>query len=404
MHLDHLLTGAHLLARPGSAPPRPDAAVGVRDGRIAWVGSSSEAISDLGAHLTAANVVDIDGRLVTPALVDCHTHLVFAGSRAGEWERRLAGESYADIARRGGGIRATVAATRGASLDELVEGTARRLEVLAAEGVGTVEIKSGYGLDPDTELRMLEAASRAGEVAGVNVERTLLAAHAVPPEYDGRSDAYLDEVVVPLVARCGAEGLADAVDAFCEEIAFDAGQLRRVFEAAHRAGLPVKLHADQLGDGGGAALAAEFAALSADHLEFADPGGLAAMAGAGTVAVLLPGAWVHLGGGRRPPVTTMREAGVTMAVATDANPGSSPLLSLLTAAHLGCSAFGLTVDEALAGITGHAARALGLDDRGALDVGMRADLAVWNAGSPAELLQWIGARPLHRRMMGGRWS
>jgi imidazolonepropionase len=296
-----------------------------------------------------------------------------------------------------------VAATRAASFDELVQSATGRLALLASEGVGTVEVKSGYGLDAATEVRMLEVAGRAGEAAGVRVERTLLAAHAVPPEYETRPDDYIDEVVLPLVRHCADVGLAGAVDAFCEEIAFTPAQVRRVFEAAGDADLEVKLHADQLGDGGGAALAAAFEALSADHLEHASPEGVAALADAGTAAVLLPGAWLHLGGGKRPPVPLLREARVPLAVATDANPGSSPLLSLLTAAHLACSAFGLTVDEAFAGITSVAARALGLDDRGTLEVGCLADLAAWNVTSPAELLQWLGARPLHRRMMEGQW-
>lgn len=436
MHLDLLLTDARLHpapaggavaghAGPAAGPPAADAtpgpvgeddpgkpdALGIRDGRIAWIGKTTDVRAshsnpgDLaGGAPTAERVESVHGRLLTPALVDCHTHLVFAGERSDEWARRLAGESYADIARGGGGIMATVAATRAATLEDLAESAAARLRTLAAGGVGTVEIKSGYGLDVETELRMLEAARRAGEMAGVRVTRTLLAAHAVPPVYGDGHDRYLDEVVLPLVRRCGDEGLAEAVDAFCESIAFTPAQVRRVFEAAREAGLPVKLHADQLENGGGAALAAEFGALSADHLEHTDAGGVLAMATAGTTAVLLPGAWLHLGGGTTPPVAALRAAGVPMAVATDANPGTSPLLSLLTAAHVACTAFGLSIDEVFAGITSRAARALGrAGEFGSLEVGARADLAIWKADSPARLVQWIGDRPLHRRMMEGRW-
>lgn len=417
MQVDLLLTRGRLVSavpsagsdvsRRSSLQTVDDGALGIRGGRIAWLGSTAEAEAALagsGGHLSAHVVTDLGHRLVTPGLIDCHTHAVFSGSRAHEWERRLAGETYAEISRTGGGIGSTVAATRDAPLEELVEGAVGRLQLLAGDGVTTVEVKSGYGLEDDTELRMLEAAERAATAAGMRVERTLLAAHAVPREYAGRPDAYLDDVVLPLISRAAAEGRADAVDAFCEEIAFTPVQVRRVFAAARAVGLPVRLHADQLTDGGGAALAAACGALSADHLEYTSADGVRAMAAAGTVAVLLPGAWLHLGAGPRPPVEALRGAGVPLAVATDANPGSSPLLSLLTAAHLACAGFGLTVAEALLGITRNAARALGrLEDRGTLEVGKWADLAVWDAHDPADLLLWIGRRPLHRRMLGGRW-
>ncbi len=377
----------------GAASP----SIGIREGRVDWLGPT------LGAP-EAARRESLAGRWVTPALIDAHTHLVFAGDRSEEFERRLAGESYEEIARRGGGIRSTVAATRAATLDELVEGAARRIAVLASEGVGTVEIKSGYGLDRESELRMLEAARAAGARAGVRVSTSLLAAHAVPPEYDGRPDDYLDEVCIPLVREAAESGLADAVDAFCETIAFTPAQTRRLFDAASEAGLPVRLHADQLSDLGGAALAAEYGALSADHLEYTGAEGARAMARAGTVATLLPGAWYTLRERRRPPVEAFRAAGTRMAVATDANPGSSPLLSLLTAANMACIHLGLTVPEALEGITLHAAAALGMAGRiGTIAVGAEADLAVWEVERPAEIIQWIGRRPLTRRMRAGVW-
>ena len=403
MTFDLLLTDARIVrASPGDGSAAPTAdALGIEGGRIAWIGDRADLPEDMAARETRS----VGGRWVSPALIDCHTHLVFAGDRSDEWARRLAGESYAEIAASGGGIRSTVRATRSASTEALVESTVARLRVLASEGVGTVEIKSGYGLTVEDELRMLRAAREAGRVAGMRVVTTLLAAHAVPPEYAGRSDAYVDEVCVPAIAAGVREGLVDAVDGFCESIAFSPDQIRRVFAAANDAGLPVRLHADQLEDGGGAALAAEFRARSADHVEYANDAGVAAMARAGTAAVLLPGAFYGIGETRRPPVESFRRHGVPMAVSTDANPGSSPLLSLLTAASMACTLFGLTVDEAFAGITAHAARVLGLHDSlGAIEVGAVADLAIWDVDGPAPLIQWIGRRPLHGRILGGLWT
>ena len=405
MRFHHLFTNLRLLALDGTAAGsrvREGAWIGVRDGRIAAVGGrDGPPLPEAAAEVAT----ELGGRLVTPALVDCHTHLVFAGERSGEWARRLAGESYAEIAASGGGIVSTVRATRGASETELAEAAARRLAVLAADGVGTVEIKSGYGLDADTELRMLRAARAAGEAAGVGVVTTLLAAHTVPPEYAGRGGAYLDEVCIPLVRRAGAEGLAHAVDAFCETIAFTPEEVRRVFQAAREAGLPVKLHADQLSDSGGAALVAEFGGLSADHLEYTSREGVAALARSGATAVLLPGAFHGIGETQTPPVAALREAGVPMAVATDANPGTSPLLSLRTAANLACNLFGLTVEEAWLGVTRHGARALGMEGEvGSVTPGARADLAVWDAASPAEIIQWIGSMPLYGRIRQGAWT
>ncbi|MCW5723637.1 MAG: imidazolonepropionase [Maricaulaceae bacterium] len=401
MRYQRLFTNACLATMvPGAAPYGfiGGGAVAVRDGRIGWTGVAKDAPQ-------ADEVIDLEGRLVTPALVDCHTHLVFAGDRAGEFERRLAGESYEGIARSGGGITATMTATRAATAAELAALALKRLDALSAEGVGTVEIKSGYGLNFESEINMLKAARTCGLVSGVRVRTTLLTAHAIPPEYAGRSGAYIDEVVIPLVAEAARQGLADAVDAYCEKIAFSPQETRRVFDAAKAAGLPVKLHADQFSDTGGAALAAEYGALSADHLEYTSSEGVAAMSAAGTVAVLLPGAFYALKETQLPPVQALREAGVPMAVATDANPGSSPLLSPLLAANMACTLFGLTVEEALAGVTREGARALGLlNEIGTLESGKRCDLAVWDVEQPAELVQWMGARPLHGRVLNGEWA
>lgn len=375
-----------------------DAAIGIRDGRIAWIGPMAEVPEE------ALETESLEGRWVTPALVDCHTHLVFGGDRSDEFERRLAGESYADISKSGGGIRKTVAATRKAGAAELAGGALSRLDALSAEGVGTIEIKSGYGLTYEAELSMLKAARSLGLVSGMRVSTSLLAAHTIPVEYEGRSGAYIDEVCIPLIREAAREGLADAVDAYCETIAFSPEEIRRLFIAAKAAGLPVKLHADQLSDTGGAKLVAEFGGLSADHLEYTNPDGIAAMARAGTVGVLLPGAYYGIGESKKPPVAALRQAGVRLAVATDANPGSSPLVSLLTAANMACTLFGLTVEESLAGITREGARALGLAaDIGTLEQGKRADLAIWDVERPAEIIQWIGLRPLHGRIIGGEW-
>jgi imidazolonepropionase len=373
-------------------------ALAVRDGRIAFIGLDAS----LPAGATAALELDAEGRLLTPGLVDCHTHLVHAGHRAAEFEQRLLGASYGEIARAGGGIRSTVAATRAADAATLLRESRPRLAALMADGVTTVEVKSGYGLDLDTELKQLTVARRLGELLPVTIRTSFLGAHAVPPEFEGRADAYLDFVIGEVLPAVAAAGLADAVDAYCEEIAFSPAQVERLFAAAARIPLPVKLHADQLADSGGAALAARHRALSADHLEHLSADGVLALAGAGTVAVLLPGAWLHLRDTRPPPVTALRAAGVSMAVATDCNPGTSPLASLTTAMNLACTLFRLTPAEALAGATRHAARALGLDDRGVLSPGRRADLALWNAGHPAELAARLGPSSLATRFVAGR--
>jgi imidazolonepropionase len=380
-----------------------DGAVGIRGDRIAWVGAAR----DVPAAGRGAPTLDAGGRWVTPGLVDCHTHLVYAGNRANEFAARLEGASYADIARAGGGIAATVRATRAASTEELVLQSRPRLARLAAEGVTTVEIKSGYGLDTASERRMLDAARAVAAAVGVDVRTTLLAAHAVPPEFAGRRGDYVDLVCRETIPAAARERFADAVDAFCEEIAFTPEETRRVFAAARAHGLPVKLHADQLSDSGGAALAAEFGALSADHLEYASEAGVAAMARAGTVAVLLPGAYYALRETRPPPIDLFRTRRVPIAVATDCNPGTSPVTSLLLMLNFACTLFRLTPAEALAGATRHAARALGLADRGTLAAGQRADLVLWDVGLPAELAYAIGANPCAGIVRAGavvRWT
>jgi imidazolonepropionase len=373
-------------------------ALAVRDGRIDYVGPDAA----LPAGATATLELDAEGRLLTPGLIDCHTHLVHAGHRAAEFEQRLLGATYEEIARSGGGVRSTVTATRAADEATLLRESRPRLAALLGDGVTTVEVKSGYGLDLDTELRQLRVARRLGELLPVTIRTTFLGAHAVPVEFAGRPDAYLDLVIGEVLPAVAAAGLADAVDAYCEQIAFSPAQVARLFAAAAGLSLPVKLHADQLSDSGGAALAARHRALSADHLEHASSEGVRALAGAGTVAVLLPGAYLHLRDTRPPPVAALRAAGVSMAVATDCNPGTSPLASLTTAMNLACTLFRLTPAEALAGATRHAARALGLADRGTLQVGRRADLALWNADHPAELAARLGPSSLATRFVAGR--
>lgn len=374
-----------------------DGALAARDGRIAWLGRRADLPGP------AAQTTDCRGAWILPGLIDCHTHLVFAGDRAAEFERRLAGASYEEIAKAGGGILATVRATREAEEDPLLRAAEPRLRALMAEGVTTVEIKSGYGLDLATELRQLRVARRLAAEEPVSVATTLLAAHATPPEYAGRRADYAAHVAREIVPAAAASGLADAVDAFLDSaIAFTAEETAQVLDAARAHGLPVKLHADQLRDDGGAALAARHGALSADHLEYASPEGLAAMARAGTVGVLLPGAFHFLGERRRPDIAAMRAAGLRLAVATDMNPGSSPALSLLLMLNLACTLFRLTVAEALLGVTRHAAAALGLDDRGRLAPGLRCDLALYRIGRPAELCYWIGGNPCVGRVVGGR--
>lgn len=376
------------------------AALGWRDGRIIWAGPR-DALPGPPESL-AAEPISVDGALVTPGLIDCHTHLVFASDRAAEFELRLEGASYEEIARAGGGIASSVRATRAASEGELLAASLPRARTLLAGGVTTIEIKSGYGLDRESELKMLRVARRIGQELGIEVRTTLLAAHALPPEYAGQADAYIDLVCQDILPAAAGAGLADAVDAFCEGIGFSPAQVRRVFERARELGLPVKLHADQLSDLGGAALAAEFGALSADHLEWTNAEGVAAMARAGTVAVLLPGAFYALRDTHLPPIAAFREAGVAMAVATDLNPGTSPLLSLRLAINMAATLFRLTPEEALRGATAHAARALGLADRGTLSPGERADFVVWNARRIADLAYWIGGNLAREVFVAGR--
>ena len=373
-----------------------DGALVIDADTLRWVGADC----DLPAGLAVAAEHDLGGALVTPGLVDCHTHLVYGGDRAAEFEQRLHGASYEDIARAGGGIRATVAATRAASDDDLFHSAAQRARALMAEGVTTIEIKSGYGLSEAHEARCLAVARRLGRELPLTVRTTSLAAHALPPEYSGRADAYIADACAWLAGQHAA-GLVDAVDAFCDTIGFTPAQTERIFSAAQGLGLPVKLHAEQLSDQGGAALAARFGALSCDHLEHLSPAGIAAMRQAGTVAVLLPGAFYFLRETRLPPVDALRAAGVPMAIATDHNPGSSPVLSLLLMLNMACTLFRLTPEEALRGATVHAARALGLADRGTLCAAQRADFVVWDAAHPRELAYRFGHNPCRRVVCGG---
>ncbi len=368
----------------------------VQGARIVWVGDNKALPA--GFRIDAEH--DLGGALVTPGLVDCHTHLVYGGQRAREFELRLQGASYEDIARAGGGIRSTVAATRAASDAQLFESARQRALTLMAEGVSTLEIKSGYGLSLEHESRCLRIARRLGAELPLTVRATCLSAHALPPEFDGRADDYIDAVCAWL-PQLHAEGLVDAVDAFCEHIAFTPAQTRRVFEAARALGLPVKLHAEQLSDQGGAALAASFGALSCDHLEHLSADGVRAMAAAGTVAVLLPGAFYFLRESKLPPIQALRDAGVPIALASDHNPGSSPGLSLLLMLNMACTLFRMTPEEALRGVTTHGARALGLHDRGLLAAGRRADFVVWDLEHPNELAYWFGRNPCRRIVVAG---
>jgi len=377
----------------------PDGALGIRGGIIVFAGASHDVPRDA----TATHAIDAQRRWATPGLVDCHTHVVYAGNRAGEFEQRLEGASYADIAAAGGGIRATVAATRAADDATLVAASAPRVRAMIDQGTTTVEIKSGYGLDTANELKQLRVARALGAALDVDVKTTLLAAHALPPEYADRADAYIDYVCGETIPAAAREGVADAVDAFCETIGFTAQQTRRVFEAARAHGLPVKLHADQLSDTEGARLAADFGALSADHLEYTNDAGIAAMAKAGTVAVLLPGAFYALRETRVPPVDGLRRHCVPIAISTDCNPGTSPATSLPLMMSMACTLFRLTPSEALAGATRNAARALGLADRGTLTVGRRADVALWNIDEPAELAYRIGAQACAGVIRAGRF-
>ncbi len=368
--------------------------------KILWAGPQQ----DIPGQFMKFSRTDLGGRLVTPALVDCHTHLVFAGNRAREFEMRLNGASYEQIARAGGGIVATVNATRAASKQELLSAALPRIDALISEGVSLVEVKSGYGLDIKSELAMLSVARQIALERPIEVLTTFLGAHAVPPEYQGRPDAYIDEVCIPALCAAHKEGLVDAVDGFCETIAFTPAQIARVFDVAGELSLPVKLHADQLSNSGGARLAARYGALSADHIEYVDEAGVKAMAKAKTVAVILPGAFYTLGETQKPPIGLLRQYQVPMAVASDANPGSSPLSSVLLAMNMACTLFAMTPQEALAGVTSNAARALGFDDRGTIAPGQRADLAVWNVEHPAELSYRIGFNPLYMRVFGGRFD
>lgn len=372
-----------------------DGMVAAKGGRIAFAGPRADGPAD------AAEVIDCEGRWITPGLIDCHTHLLHAGDRAREFELRLEGASYEQIAREGGGILATMRAVRAATEEALVAESLPRLDALIGEGVTTVEVKSGYGLSTDDELKMLRAARMLGERRPVRIASTFLGAHVVPPEHD--AERYVDLVCERMIPAVAAAGLADTVDAYCEGIGFSPAQTERVFAAARAAGLGVKLHAEQLSHQGGAALAARYGALSADHLEHLDSDGVEAMARAGTVAVLLPGAYYFMRETRVPPITALRQAGVPIALATDCNPGTSPLASILLAMNMGATLFRLTVDECLTAVTRSAARALGrLDEIGTLEAGKSCDLAIWNIERPAELVYRIGWNPLHARVWRGR--
>ena len=392
---DLLFTNVHLSTMVDGYGELEDAALAVRQGRIAWIGPCAAAPQAKEEH-------DCGGAWMTPGLVDCHTHIVHAGNRSKEWEARLNGASYEDIARQGGGIMSTVRATREASVDDLLAQSLPRVARLLSEGVTTLEIKSGYGLELAAEERMLRAAREVAARLPVRVATTFLGAHALPPEFAGRPDDYVDMLCTRMLPQLAGEGLVDAVDAFCERIGFTAAQTERVFAAAQELGLPVKLHAEQLSDQGGAQLVARYGGLSADHLEHLNGAGIEAMALAGTVAVLLPGAYYFLRDTTPPPVDALRAAGVPMAVATDCNPGTSPLTSLLLAMNMACTLWRLTPQEALRGATIHGARALGLHAQiGTLEVGKVADLALWGIARPADLAYAMGANPCRAVVNGG---
>jgi imidazolonepropionase len=399
---DRLFRNARLLTCAATLDPRIVAAgaIAVGAGRILYAGPADGLSNEFNS---AADEIDCEGRLVTPGLIDCHTHLVFAGTRAAEWEMRLAGATYEEIARSGGGILSTVKATRSASEEALVASALPRLDALIAEGVTTIEIKSGYGLDSENEAKMLRVAGRLADARETTVVRTFLGAHALPPEAGGDRDRYIQSVCEDQLPAIASRNLTDAVDGFCDKIGFTVEQMTRVFDAAGKYRLPVKLHAEQLSNCGGAKLAARYQALSVDHIEYLDDDGVAAIAGSGTVAVLLAGAFYYLREKQKPPVDALRRANVPIAIATDANPGSSPFTSLLLIMNMAATLFDLTVEECILGVTRNAARALGrLADTGTLERGKWADLAIWNAERPAEIFCGIGVNPLHRRIWRGR--
>ncbi|WP_417537332.1 imidazolonepropionase [Marinomonas sp.] len=400
MKLDSLWRGAHIATmKNGLYSVIENAAIGVVGGRIVWIGEAQ----DLPVYETQTEH-DLGGGWITPGLIDCHTHLVFGGNRAGEFEQRLNGVSYQDIAKQGGGIASSVKATRDASEAELVASASRRLKSLMADGVTTVEIKSGYGLSLDSELKMLRVATELENQCPVTIKRTCLAAHAMPPEFDDK-DAYIDYLCESVLPKIATLGMADAVDAFCEGIAFSTDQVERYFKTAQSLGLPVKIHAEQLTSQGGTRMAASFKALSADHIEFIEEADVKAMADSGTVAVLLPGAFFTLKETQRPPIDLLRQYGVPMAIATDANPGTSPALSLRLMMNMACTLFALTPEESLAGATIHAAKALGMSDtHGSLEVGKVADFVCWDVESPGELSYWLGGNLVKHRVYQGYLS
>lgn len=396
----YLLTDLQVATMAPSETPYgliENAAIAVENGLIAWVGP----LADLPATHGDLEQRPQGGRLVTPGLIDCHTHIVHGGDRAVEFEMRLNGASYEEVARAGGGIVSTVTATRAASVQDLIETALPRVDALLAEGVTVIEVKSGYGLDTETELRMLRAARALENHRPVRVLTSFLGAHAVPAEYAGRDDAYIDDVCIPALHAAHAEGLVDAVDGFCEGIAFNPTQIARVFDVARELGIPLKLHAEQLSNLGGTKLAAQYGAMSADHIEYLDEDGVKAIAKSGTVAVVLPGAFYTLRETQKPPIDALRKHGVSMALASDCNPGSSPMMSLLLTMNMACTLFRMTPEEALTGITRHGAQALGLTDCGTVTAGNRADLAIWSVKHPAELAYRIGFNPLHTRIFGG---
>jgi imidazolonepropionase len=374
-----------------------EGAIVIEGEKIAWIGPAK----DLPDAYRSGKTVDVGGRLITPALIDCHSHIVFGGNRAVEFEQRLNGATYEEVAKAGGGIVSTVTATRAASENELLVDALTRVDALISEGVTTIEVKSGYGLDIETELKMLRVARQIEMERPVEIKTTFLGAHATPADYKGRPDAYIDEVCIPALRAAQAEGLVDAVDGFCEGIAFDTTQITRVFDVAVELGLPVKLHAEQLSNIGGTQLAAKYGALSADHVEYATDADARALADAGTVAVVLPGAFYTLRETQAPPIQAFRDHGVPMALATDCNPGSSPLASPLLVMNMACTLFRMTPLEALLGVTAHAAKALGETQCGRIIAGRRADLCIWNAVHPAELAYRIGFNPLHYRIFKG---